>query len=561
MADSGSDSEPDQPEAQQQGAAAPRQRRAFSVVKFTKEDSIEAVPTCWLTTDEKECYWPPKGIKTQVSLLIGDQAIPDSQSWSLEPIELLHDYGSIYIARANAKKLEKHDDGLSTEQSDHGTRKKRKIRKPGRFEQSEDDKSQPVVKKRSKQRKRRKLSTDSEAGDSIPAADTVQVEELEKQVQKIVAQRQVLQSKSDKSVRVSSHGKNLVVNYGASTSKSASSIKSSTDPKSSRGSSSSNISESVKQTRPSHSMGSQLNPLPLVSKKTVSNGTLNANKSASSLFDLEGSKTIIRNKVNADSRVESVPSTPIDLSSDTIINDDIPEKGLDENVHDTGFLSSQDNFIGEDSFLDDEPAPTAVVPTSRRLSPPCHKTSSLLAVSAESAQASVELNPSISQIILEKLEVVLKNEKVLLAQQRRLISYVVPEEDLEDADFEELPDFPLHTVEEFSDLEAYLALKTNKKTLVKYLLAVPKDTSDERKATGDMLKDMISNRLSRIISWGSTKGQKLRFDKSRVCSAIKCAILKLLPNSKLRKCEQKIQTWFCTSNQRTVKPNAPATKT
>lgn len=46
------------------------------------------------------------------------------------------------------------------------------------------------------------------------------------------------------------------------------------------------------------------------------------------------------------------------------------------------------------------------------------------------------------------------------------MSYVIPEEDMEDADFEELPDFPLDTIEEFNDLEAYLAIKNNKKTFV-----------------------------------------------------------------------------------------------
>lgn len=71
-----------------------------------------------------------------------------------------------------------------------------------------------MTKKNKKQPKRRKLSSDSEADDSIPPA-AVQVDELQSKVQKIIAQRKVLQ-KDDKPFTVTAMGKNLVVRSGTS---------------------------------------------------------------------------------------------------------------------------------------------------------------------------------------------------------------------------------------------------------------------------------------------------------------------------------------------------------
>lgn len=64
------------------------------------EDVIEAVPSNWLKSDT-ECYWPPKELKQKISFLVIDRTAPDPQSWSLEPIEFLHDYSNVYIVSSS----------------------------------------------------------------------------------------------------------------------------------------------------------------------------------------------------------------------------------------------------------------------------------------------------------------------------------------------------------------------------------------------------------------------------------------------------------------------------
>ncbi|KAK3919996.1 Vacuolar protein sorting-associated protein 60.2 [Frankliniella fusca] len=162
--------------------------------------------------------------------------------------------------------------------------------------------------------------------------------------------------------------------------------------------------------------------------------------------------------------------------------------------------------------------------------------------------------PASNQIVLERLELLNSRVNSLISMQRRILSYVIPEEeqDLNDEFNEDLPSFPLQNSDAFNNFESFLELKSNRRNFVNFLTALFKADATEKEATGKMLQTVISNRLSRLISWGSSGGTKIKFESSRCNSTMRCAILKVFPNSKLSRYENKCQKWFNTSNQRKV---------
>lgn len=59
--------------------------KQWTVCHFTEEETVEAVPTKWMDTEQKCCYWPPKHLKR----LIKDQ----DKDRQLYPAVVLGQYG------------------------------------------------------------------------------------------------------------------------------------------------------------------------------------------------------------------------------------------------------------------------------------------------------------------------------------------------------------------------------------------------------------------------------------------------------------------------------------
>ena len=72
-----------------------------------------------------------------------------------------------------------------------------------------------------------------------------------------------------------------------------------------------------------------------------------------------------------------------------------------------------------------------------------------------------------------------QNEKITrmlnqaLTNQHRILSYVVPESEQTMRDFQELPQLPLNSEEDFDNFEAYLELKTQKQLVVSVNKYIP----------------------------------------------------------------------------------------
>ena len=64
--------------------------KQFSVVLFTCDSSVSAVPSSWLFENNSKCYWPPKGVN---KLLKDADSIP-GDDWLAFDIELKKSYGN-----------------------------------------------------------------------------------------------------------------------------------------------------------------------------------------------------------------------------------------------------------------------------------------------------------------------------------------------------------------------------------------------------------------------------------------------------------------------------------
>lgn len=66
--------------------------KQWTVCHFTEEETVEAVPTIWMDTEQKCCYWPPKHLKRLIKDLIKKKENPD-KDWQLYPAVVLGQYG------------------------------------------------------------------------------------------------------------------------------------------------------------------------------------------------------------------------------------------------------------------------------------------------------------------------------------------------------------------------------------------------------------------------------------------------------------------------------------
>ncbi|KAK3921659.1 Arginine--tRNA ligase [Frankliniella fusca] len=151
--------------------------------------------------------------------------------------------------------------------------------------------------------------------------------------------------------------------------------------------------------------------------------------------------------------------------------------------------------------------------------------------------------------LFEQNECMKRMLRQVLTNQRRILSFVVPEEEVTANDFENLPDVPLVSEEKFEAFEEYLSLKTQRRE-VKHMTSLYKENWDEQKFVGHVLRNLITNDLARIISWEGTDGTKIPFRPSRLNHTIRLAVLKKFSSQDLQAAETRMKRWFSTSEQR-----------
>jgi hypothetical protein len=70
------------------------ERNSFSVVSFPIDNSVEAVPTKWLSEDRQFCPWPKKaGNSVHFRKLLQDSSSSPGLNWEQFQINVIKEYG------------------------------------------------------------------------------------------------------------------------------------------------------------------------------------------------------------------------------------------------------------------------------------------------------------------------------------------------------------------------------------------------------------------------------------------------------------------------------------
>ncbi|XP_011687411.1 PREDICTED: uncharacterized protein LOC105449726 [Wasmannia auropunctata] len=116
-----------------------------------------------------------------------------------------------------------------------------------------------------------------------------------------------------------------------------------------------------------------------------------------------------------------------------------------------------------------------------------------------------------------------------------------------------IPTFPLRTEEDWEKQEEILADDDALTYVVDVFVTKMKNKESEVAAVQSVLPKIITNSLSRAISWGGTQKTKIAFNKSKTYDAIQVAILQTFGKTRnLKKVEDYVKRWFSTSAQRVV---------
>lgn len=66
--------------------------KKFSVVSFKKDNTVEAVPSAWITDDKISCHWPKKYPKNFKSIIQCSDSVPGGD-WILYAVDVIKSYG------------------------------------------------------------------------------------------------------------------------------------------------------------------------------------------------------------------------------------------------------------------------------------------------------------------------------------------------------------------------------------------------------------------------------------------------------------------------------------
>lgn len=66
--------------------------KKFSVVCFKKDNTVEAVPSQWITDDNLSCHWPKKYPKNFKSFVQTAESTPGTD-WIIYEVQVIKGYG------------------------------------------------------------------------------------------------------------------------------------------------------------------------------------------------------------------------------------------------------------------------------------------------------------------------------------------------------------------------------------------------------------------------------------------------------------------------------------
>lgn len=65
----------------------------YAVVEFTEENQVEVVPAKWLSTDQKQCFWPINKSSDKVNMAI-KQLVTPTADFKPFPVKVLYQTGT-----------------------------------------------------------------------------------------------------------------------------------------------------------------------------------------------------------------------------------------------------------------------------------------------------------------------------------------------------------------------------------------------------------------------------------------------------------------------------------
>lgn len=65
------------------------QIKKYAVVEFVNDESVETIPTCWLTNDNSAAYWPPCKTVQRFKKFVTERTTPDKTSWELCSVRVM----------------------------------------------------------------------------------------------------------------------------------------------------------------------------------------------------------------------------------------------------------------------------------------------------------------------------------------------------------------------------------------------------------------------------------------------------------------------------------------
>lgn len=67
--------------------------KKFSIVEFSKEQSVEVIASCWIKGDRKSAYWPRFKTTAQYRKAVLEASEPNTKKWELVEIRFMKTTG------------------------------------------------------------------------------------------------------------------------------------------------------------------------------------------------------------------------------------------------------------------------------------------------------------------------------------------------------------------------------------------------------------------------------------------------------------------------------------
>ncbi|KAK3919970.1 KNR4/SMI1-like protein, partial [Frankliniella fusca] len=429
----------------------------YAVVRFlpselTDDEEVEIVSTSWLLNEKSLSYWPPKTVPMdRAARMAMNHSQPDS-TWQKLPI--------VYGEPAESDRTTDYD-------------QPRRKKKPQRFLSDEEEENEPKKKRKPvTSRRSQQFESDSEDEDNIPPPSYLNLEKLQSQADKIVALRQVRtkqirhnQSDRAASASCSSGQQKTVFMITDSTPKQSSSSVQRMVSEGGPGDKSPVLSHEYEYLQENMTESD-------VHEDSIDMYNSDDDNSRTNMYNLDDDNSRQRELLPGTSVNQIILASSSSSSSLTTIPKSAPSRtssGL------TSILKSAPSRSS--SIPKSAPSSSSSSLTTIFKSAPSSSSTSLTTIPKSSpCSSSITTNKPCccnrkghEMVQYEQGEKTKSMVQQILLNTRRILSYVVPEDEQHPEDFDFHKKLPLKTEDDYDEFERYLDMKAQKISAVKFM--------------------------------------------------------------------------------------------